>query len=305
MAKPKEDNFIHLMQVPFTGLGLHGGYRGDEWFKNRIKLFKQFVIPSLLNQTNHNFVLWLCFRPEEEQNPIAQELIEYLNMIRGLKTVVSYGGCPFYDDKFNDVDRLLARLKVMLPPLADLIGDKEWVYVTIQPSDDMYLSDAVEKIQQVKPANKKACGFQSGYIMNYRTKEVAEYNPTTNPPFYTLIFPTQTFLDPNKHLAYAGVITSHEYVPQHFKDYIVLHGRGFVVGTHGENISTTYNIPFKGRLLNQAERERIWILTGNLFTEPSTIHNSKRIIWRERLNKLPQPLRNWVKPLYYKIPGIH
>ena len=55
----------HLISVPFTGLGLHGGYRGDSWFKYRVEVFKKYTLPSLMNQTNKDFTIWLQFRPEE------------------------------------------------------------------------------------------------------------------------------------------------------------------------------------------------------------------------------------------------
>ncbi len=71
-------NFIHLFFVPFTGLGLHNGFRGDAWFKNRIEIFKNYTLKSLLNQTNKDFVLWFCFRPEEEINPLLIELQKHM-----------------------------------------------------------------------------------------------------------------------------------------------------------------------------------------------------------------------------------
>ena len=40
---------------------------------------------------------------------------------------------------------------------------------------------------------------------------------------------------------------SHEYYPNVFGDkYAILEDRGFIVGCHGENISTYFNHPFKG-----------------------------------------------------------
>ncbi|GAF73917.1 unnamed protein product, partial [marine sediment metagenome] len=65
----------------------------------------------------------------------------------------------------------------------------------------------------VEPKDKLAMGFKPGYIMNYCTGEVAEYNPETNPPFYTIIFPVDKFLNPYNHIDYTGPYESHEYIP--------------------------------------------------------------------------------------------
>ena len=46
---------------------------------------------------------------------------------------------------------------------------------------------------------------------------------------------------------------SHEYYPNVFGDkYLAIDERGFMVGTgHGENISTGWNIPYKGKAVSQ------------------------------------------------------
>ncbi len=74
----------HLMYVPFTGLGLYNGFRGNRWLKNRIEIFKQFVIPSLLNQTDQDFILWVSWRREEKNNPIIKEFKQYLENIASM-----------------------------------------------------------------------------------------------------------------------------------------------------------------------------------------------------------------------------
>ena len=72
------DKMTHFLHVPWTGLGLYGGFRGNRWLKNRIQIFKQFVVPSLLAQTEQNFILWCAFRHEERDNPLVKELKKYL-----------------------------------------------------------------------------------------------------------------------------------------------------------------------------------------------------------------------------------
>lgn len=258
------ERIIHFLYVPFTGLGKHNGFRGNKWLQNRIRIFKQFVLPSLLAQTNQNFVIWISWRPEEKANPHVKELMSYLEMVYSFKVVHTFHGVCFWDDKYSDAEareRLANNLHGTMGEMVNFTGESEqdWVYLTIQPSDDCYHKNMVEAIQKTFKQNPQlqAVGFSKGYIMNYLTKEVCEYNPTTNPPFYTIKFPRPTFIDPAKHLDYTSLkhdvaqykkgtpLPSHEYVSDCF-NYGIIQERGFLVGTHGVNISTTFNIPFKG-----------------------------------------------------------
>lgn len=237
------------MYCPFTGLGLYGGFRGNRWLKNRIAVFKQFVVPSLLAQTSQNFTLWISWRPEEKYNPLVADLKEYLDQT-GLKSVFTYSGVCFWDDKYSDEiahNRLIDALHGSISGLLDTIADAEVVLMTIQPSDDCYRRDTVEDLQNYFTWQKyfNAVGFSKGYMMNYRTKELCEYNPTTIPPFFTIRFPADVFKDPLKHTLYTGPYKSHEYIGDKLK-FAEIDDRGFLVGTHGENISTVFNHPFRG-----------------------------------------------------------
>ena len=259
----------HFLYIPWTGLGLYGGFRGNRWLKNRIKVFKQFVIPSLQAQTNKNFTLWCSWRREERNNPYVKELIDYLDEIKEFKTVHTFHGICFWDDKYPDDqarDRLLDSIHRSTADLLDEIGEVDSVYMTIQPSDDCYASVMVDVVQ--KSFNQlpllKCIGFTKGYMMNYLTKELAEYNPNTNPPFVTIKFPRDTFINPTKHAEYTAIkkdtgeykagtpCPSHEFYPAVFgENFGRINERGFLVGCHGENISTVFNHPFKGDEVSQ------------------------------------------------------
>jgi hypothetical protein len=260
-----EQKIKHLLYCPFTGLGLYGGFRGNRWLENRIKIFKQFVVPALLSQTNQNFTLWISWRYEEKNNKQVIKLKEYLKNI-GLKIFFTYSGVCFYDDKYKDEiakERLINSLHGASGEIINETCETDYVYMTIQPSDDCYRNDAIEKIQKKfrDNPNIQAVGFKKGYIIDYQTKLLREYNPTTNPPFYTINFPRNIFIDPLKHIEYTGLkkdvgnykkgtpIPSHEYVNDAL-DYKIIEDRGFLVGTHGENISTTFKHPFSGSMVS-------------------------------------------------------
>ena len=258
-----KNKLCHLLYVPFVGLGNYGGWRGERWFRNRIKIFRQFVVPSLLNQTNKNFILWISFLREQKRHPLVKELKDYLD--KSFKSIFTYSGICFYDDKYPDEvarDRLVTSLHNSMGELLDVIGEVDYVYMTIQPSDDCYYSQMIEEVQEILK-QKQACGYGHGLIMNYLTGEVADYNPLTNPPFYTIKFPRDIFTDPLKHLEFTALkhdvgkykkgtpLPSHEYLKDVFPDYEVINKRGFLVGCHTDNISTFFNHPYKGEAVGK------------------------------------------------------
>lgn len=248
-----KNKIAHLLYVPFTGLGLYHGHRGNRWLKNRIKIFKQFVVPSLLDQTSPNFIIWISWRHEDRGDKNITELEQYLRS-RGFKTVFTYSGVCFWDDKYEDKvanERLASALLGAAGEVINAIGDAEEVYMTIQPSDDCYVNTMVETVQGVfAETDYQVVAYQKGYVMDYLTKRLAEWNPKTNPPFFTIKFPRETFIDAYKHMEYTGPYKSHEYVGDKLK-LLPIYERGFVVGTHGENISTIFQHPFKGKEMSE------------------------------------------------------
>ncbi|MEK7180260.1 MAG: hypothetical protein AAB706_02190 [Patescibacteria group bacterium] len=301
----------HLLYMPLLGLGLHQGHRGRRWLQNRITILKQFVVPSLLAQTNKNFILWISVRPEDKNDKQIKELKTYFETVKEFKTIFTFSGVCFYDDKYPDQqarERLLTALHGSMGEIINAIGGCENVLMTIQPSDDLYFNEAVKGIQRYFENNpsKQAVGFKRGYICNYLIKEVADYNPLTNPPFYTIKFPREIFIDPFRHAEYTAIkqhiysekypigtpLPSHEFLKDVFGDnYGTFDGRGFLVGTHWSNISTSWNIPYKGISVGQEVLKQFGI-----FAVPPL---KVKLGWRMLYYKLPhwvrRKLRYWFK----------
>lgn len=281
------------MYCPLLGLGLYGGHRGRRWLRNRIKIFKQFVIPSLKAQTSKNFILWMSVRPEDRYDNDIKELKEYLDSITEFTSIVTYAGVCFWDDKYPDdvaQKRLAEAVHGSLGQMFDTIGSVDHVLMTIQPSDDVYHKEFVEQIQKcfVSMPEIQALGFRNGYVANYQTLEVSEWNPKTIPPFFTIKFPTQIFIEPTKHLSYTGPYKSHEYIADKL-NFGFIETRGFLVGTHGENISTHYNHPFKGELTPDVLRD--FGLDG---VEPLRLRISiRKMIMRKLPHGWQRKLRYW------------
>lgn len=293
-----------ILMTPFTGLGLFKGYRGDKWLKNRIRIFKQFVLPSLLNQSKKEFINWITWRPEEKENPIVQEFMTYLDKIDGLRFIHTFHGLCFWDDKYDDItakQRLMSALDKSIPELEQYIGS-EWVALTIQPSDDMYISDMVERIQKEKPEYNKAIGYTKGYVMDISTKEVGEWTPPfpkSCPPFYTIFMPSKTFLSPRLHLEYYKDYKSHEDIPRVF-DFKPIHERGFMVGTHGDNISTVFAHPFMTDSFDTWRCQKTWLLFGIYNSDPIVTRKGWRLWLRIIANKLPHSWSDKLREWYHK-----
>jgi hypothetical protein len=299
----QEKRIKFLVYTPFTGLGLYGGHRGKRWLKNRIKVFKQFVVPSLLNQTDRDFTHWISWRREDKGDKDILELEQYLKAIPNYNAVFTYEGIAFWDDKFEDSvarGRLFDSLRRTLPDLFDHVTDCEEVYWLLQPSDDLYDRMTVQSVKLAfQDPSMQAISFTKGYLCNYTTKDVLEYNPKTNPPFFAIKFPRETFFDPGKHINYTGPYKSHEYIGEKLK-LAYFEGRGFMVGTHGENISTNFDHPYGGLRIEGPDREHLFYNFGIQGAEPLHLKLSVR---KWLMRKLPHPIRRklryWFGELFY------
>lgn len=291
----------HFLYTPFTGLGLYNGHRGSRWLRNRIKIFKQFVVPSLLAQSSQEFKLWVSWRYEDKGDAQVLELERYLREKFGSERVIfTFNGVCFWDDKYSDEEahtRLVDAVHGSLQTLINAVGECDSVLMTIQPSDDCYFKDSVKEIQQSfrEDAGLQALGYRKGYVTDYTTLKIAEWNPKTIPPFFTIKFPRAIFIDPLKHIKFTGPYKSHEYIANNLV-WGETDKRGFLVGTHGENISTVFNHPFRGADVNNGVLQEF----GLSDVAPLKIKTSLRKIL---MRKLPagwqRKLRYWLGERFY------
>ena len=263
MNQQNNSDFIHFIYTPFTGLG-NPPYRGNNWFVRRISIFKNYTLKSLLNQTNKNFVHWMSFRAEEKDNPLLQMLYLYLSSIKDYKFIMTFGGTAYWDDKYEE-DNLLERLRATLPFLGKVMTGKEkYVMMTILASDDMYASDAVEVFQSYGYDEKRLLVFYHGYIYNIKTKQLGTWEPPDMcmPPFYTIFFPTESFLDPDKHYEYTQAYKDHWLVEDLFNTIKIPMRGKYCVTVHGNNISTRWNQRGRGllRLAQAVSDHSMWKL---------------------------------------------
>jgi len=298
-----------IFATPFTGLGLYNGFRGNRWLRNRITVFKQFVIPSLLNQTDRDFLHWIQWRPEERSNPQVIALGKYLETIPNYRFMFTFGGAVMYDDKYPHKEahnRLANSLSDSLAPLLDLAPEETIIWM-MQPSDDCYDREVVASVKAAFSNNPEygAVSFEKGFLANYTTKEVVEYDPATNPPFAAIKFTRKVFFDPAAHLQHIGLkedagpylkgtpLPSHEYLPKCLNT-MFFEGRGFLVGTHLDNISTTFDHPYGKRKIEGDARDivldRFGILTVPAYKPPFSL---RRKLFHALPYQVKRKLRYW------------
>ena len=226
----------HLVYTPFTGLG-KPGFKDNDWYQKRIEIFKENTLKSLQGQTNQFFVHWISFREEELQNDLTKQLFSYLCGVQW-RTVFTFGGLCWWDDKYK-FDKLYERLKSTLPSLEEIVGDAHYVYETVLASDDMYHKGVMESIDKQPFAYKRALVHWNGYVRDINTSKIAEWNPQPGhlPPFYTIMYPADVFLDPKKHTEYVKGFRSHEDIERLF-DCVRMPDQRYCVNIHGNNLST-------------------------------------------------------------------
>jgi len=129
----------------------------------------------------------------------------------------------------------------------------DYVYLSRIDSDDMFSSDFVETIQVQPEQEGTVLTCNDGYVYNHLTKQVADWQPTTNPPFYTIIFPTKTFFNAQENLKYIEGFKSHEDIVKILNPYSIGDGYYMVSVQHGNNISTIWGHPFRKYIYPNSE----------------------------------------------------
>lgn len=273
------NNLLHIVYIPFRGVGIDN--RNDKWFRERIEIFKNYTLKSLANQTTKDFTLWLSYRPQDRNNPLIKDISAAIHAT-GIAHISTFDGLMYHDDKFggdffrklknaarvlrqccrnntwqdlisslveigNDKNKTLPqRLKHSLEILQKTLDTSGIILLTRIDSDDMLHKDVIDTLQKL--SNPVMC-MDAGYIYNTTTRQLAEWNPTTNPPFYTLRFIGTEFFDARLHLmSYGPNFRSHEDIGKLAFRH-TFRKRLYCVTAHNpkNHISTIWNHPFRGR----------------------------------------------------------
>jgi hypothetical protein len=214
------------------------------WFDFRGKIFKDYTLKSLKNQTDNNFSLWVSFRPEEEGNPTTKKIEKEIKK-SGIEYVLTFNGMMLYDDKhiLNHNETLIGRMEKSLPLLKPIIGDGDYAYEVNFDSDDMVHRDFVKLIKSKTFKNRGALYMRDGFCYEISGR-IAKWHYPQSQQNYTIMYPTEIYLDARKRMEYQNGLQTHEQIPELFDAEELPKGM-FCAVIHGTNISTVWGHPFQ------------------------------------------------------------
>ncbi|SDB48211.1 Putative rhamnosyl transferase [Flavobacteriaceae bacterium MAR_2010_188] len=147
----------------------------SDWLNNRFQLFETYCLPSVLNQTNKNFI-WLVLYDTKTPASFLEKINSYNSKLSNYK--------PVFIDGFNG---LTTGLKDEISK--DLSNDSNFIITTRLDNDDAIHKDFVATIQQsFQPENGLLIDVVNGYQMTIKTElaDVREMRLRFN-PFMSLV----------------------------------------------------------------------------------------------------------------------
>ncbi len=268
-----------------SGVGLFDDPDDDAWLVYRLGIFKNFTLKSILNQSVKPDLLWLSF-DGRENNPwikaLEAELQQKLPTVithNGLiykddKYIIRLTGNEKYQSSRVQAYRMLGRAirrkkpKIFIRYLSRLLfknktlaermdkslervreklgefSEFSYVYLTRMDSDDMIHRDWIKELGQYDPKYRQSFVRNKGYV--YNGSELAEWNPTTCPQFFTVCIPSNVFNKGKFWVDYWGDYKSHEDANKVFSP-VILDDYKYLMLMHGNQISSTWNHPFRGK----------------------------------------------------------
>jgi len=239
----------HIFYCPFTGKTPHGdGFKSQEWYDHRFELFRDYTLACLKKQTNKDFIFWASFRPQEIDNPTTDKIKTEVEK-SGINYLLTFRGTMMTEDRatWHNTD-LKERLGECLPILREFVGEVDYIYETNLDSDDMVSKNFSELVVSKPFKNKGALFMKDGYAYLPEGKLADWYNPESNQN-YTIMFPVDIYFDAEKRLEYLGGLKTHEEIPILF-DAEEMPEKMYCTIIHGENISTIWEHPFRGKEYN-------------------------------------------------------
>ncbi|MFY0689764.1 MAG: hypothetical protein JXQ90_21515 [Cyclobacteriaceae bacterium] len=145
------------------------------WLKNRIELFKNYCLPSVLNQSNKNFE-WIIFADVNTLDAYKEEIISLCNW------------------EFIHI-LWVSDFKEIEPSFLDYIQSKTesgFVITTRIDNDDLVHKNFIDQIQkQFRPEHQIAIDFPNGFQMNLKNNLVYKHTARSN-HFISLIASIQS-----------------------------------------------------------------------------------------------------------------
>jgi hypothetical protein len=156
-------DFSHVIVTRFNLVGI-GGVKTEkdwkEWNDQRFKLFNQYCLPSVLNQTA-KFSWFLYFDIQTPEVHLSE--IEELKKIPFIRVFILNGKQEFFD-------HYSSHIRESIP------NSSKWVITTRIDNDDCIHREAVAKIQsKFKARENYSINLSSGYTLNLKENVLSHY----------------------------------------------------------------------------------------------------------------------------------
>jgi len=248
-----KNNLLHIIQTVFTGR--RQGCPSEDWLKFRIEIFKNYTLKSLLNQSNRNFLHWISWRSEERDNLLVRDLSKYLKNLK-YNFVFTFYGQPIWEPHSNNKN-IEEKVAKSLKIIEKFHKGEKYVYFTVLDSDDLFYKDAIKEIQTFEYAENGALWFSRGYVLNTEDGTLSFWNPSTCPPFYTILFEAEKFFNPKSYISdMISKLKVHHDIPKVY-NAIKLEGRKYLVTINGKNIASRWGQGTRKGNVNVKEKESI------------------------------------------------
>lgn len=211
--------FIHIIHSDFT----RDVKKPLDWWPYRLKILENFTLQSLKNQTEKDFyyVMFLrkCF-------PVI--------FLPDLKAVLDRSGLRYsiiYEDTENEIRN---RITTDFP-------ETKYIYATRIDSDDMFHKDVVAEIQTHEFRMRGALIYQKGFYYDCVNKQM-RHIWSVCPPFHTIMYPYEIYLDINTIEKYKDTPHGHDEVYRQMSS-IVLSENKYMILIHDKNNRSTFSDP--------------------------------------------------------------
>jgi hypothetical protein len=206
----------HFLIIPFNA-----GCKDAGWLERRLKLFRNFTIPSIKAQTVQRFTTVVLVDPETPEE-IKSELVRELDAI--LYETESWWAVDRGDDAVEDVN----------PEFSDfffsLYDDKDWIITSRVDSDDALANNYIEVTQNLFRSKEEFILYPNGVMWIQDTKE-SFVKKTVSPPFGSLV---ENGKVPPKTVFYM----SHGHIPKMKPHQSCGPELMWIHTYHGENLAT-------------------------------------------------------------------
>ena len=228
--------FIHIIHSDFT----RNVKKTHDWWVYRLKILENFIIQSLINQSNKEFcyVIYLkkCF--PDDLVPVLRNILER----SGLKYSI------IYYDKEGDIEN---RIK-------NDFGEAKYIYSTRIDTDDLFHKDVVKEIQEYDFSWRRALIYQSGYCYDCVNKRMRHHYMIC-PPFHTIMYPYEIYIDIKKEEEYRNSKGGHDRII-HDMNSVILSDNKYIVLFHNQNNRSRYTEKNELKFINIPENEHENIL---------------------------------------------